>query len=105
MLNFQDFIPLVQKTLLGFPTDYESIDAVMTRVRRWIERERIQVLNVETLFLPILPNEHEESAPARIAGFANAMSVFQVIRVWHQDPPAPERGYTGITSRLDPRDS
>ncbi len=98
MLTLKDFIPQVQKKILGIPTDYESIHEMLTRVKRWIEREQIQVLNVETLLLPMLPSESEESPPARIVG--NAMSTFQIIRVWYHEPPAAERAYTGITSRL-----
>ncbi|MBA3470452.1 MAG: hypothetical protein H0T53_12505 [Herpetosiphonaceae bacterium] len=100
MLTLKDFIPQVQKKLLGIPTDYESIHEVLTRVKRWIDREQIQVLNVETLLLPMLPSEGEESPPARMNSVGNSMSTFQIIRVWYQEPPAAESAYTGITSRL-----
>ncbi len=98
MLTFKDFIPQIYKQLLGFPTDYESIVEVLTRVQRWIEREQIQVLNVETLLLPVLPGEQEEGGPTRVTGVSG--NIFQIIRVWYHEPPAAERAYTGVTSRL-----
>src|SRR5215213_10868770 len=88
MLTFQDFIPQIQKTVFGFPTEYEDINEVLTRLSSWVEREQIQVLNVETLLLSILPNEHEQGAPVRITGALG--SVFQVFRVWYHNSPPRE---------------
>ena len=100
MMTFKDFIHQVQKKILGFPTDFESIHEVLTRVKRWIEREQIHVLNVETLLLPALPAEHDQSAPARMTGAYGSLATFQVIRVWYHEQPPQTTAVTGITHRL-----
>ena len=104
MLTFKDFIPQIQTKVLGFPTNYESIHEVLTRVKRWIEQEQTQVLNVETLLLPVLPKEHDESAPARMTGASSSTGTFQVIRVWYHEPPTEATAYTGSTRQLAPID-
>ncbi|HYF62678.1 MAG TPA: hypothetical protein VD886_07675 [Herpetosiphonaceae bacterium] len=104
MLTFKDFMPEVQKKILGFPTDYESIHEVLTRVKRWIEREQIQIINVETLLLPSMPSGADEAAPARMTAASNSMGTFQVIRVWHYESPPHQSAMTGVTVRLAPLD-
>ena len=104
MLTFKDFIPQIQKRVLGLPTAYESIHEVLTRVNRWLEREQLEVISIETLLLPKLPGEAEESPPARMTGASSSTGTFQVIRVWFREPPAGARAYTGATQQLSPLD-
>ena len=102
MLAFKDFMPQIQKKVLGLPTAYEDIHEVFTRVKRWLEQEQIQVINVETLLLPALPNANLESAPSRMTGASGSTGTFQVIRVWYHDSASFEEAYTGATKRLSP---
>ncbi|HEY1016377.1 MAG TPA: hypothetical protein VGE07_26950 [Herpetosiphonaceae bacterium] len=104
MLTFKDFIPQIQKRVLGMPTAYESIHEVLTRVNRWLEHERLEVISIETLLLPKLPGEAEESPPARMTAASSSMGTFQVIRVWCREPAGGARAYTGVTQQLSPLD-
>ena len=101
-LTFKDFLPEIQKKILGIPTDYESIHEVLTRVKRWIEREQIKIINVETLLLPAMPSGNAESPPARMTGASGSMGTFQIIRVWYDDVTPPPTAMTGVTQRLNP---
>lgn len=104
MIAFKDFIPQVQKRVLGLATAFESIHEVLTRANRWIELEHIHVVNIETLLLPNLPGEAEESAPARMTGASSSTSTFQIVRIWYQEQPTTDNAYTGMTRRLMPLD-
>lgn len=98
MLSFKDFIPQIQKRVLGLPVAYEDIYEVLTRVKRWIEEEQIQVLNIETLLLPTLPNPKTDVPPSRMTGASNSSGTFQVLRVWYKE--TSDEAYTGATRRL-----
>lgn len=104
MLTFKDFVPEIQKRVLGMATAYESIHEVLTRVNRWLEHDQIELFNVETLLLPEHPGASAENPPARMVGSAHSSSTLQIIRVWYRDHPATVRPYTGITTELDATD-
>ncbi|HEY1016933.1 MAG TPA: hypothetical protein VGE07_29740 [Herpetosiphonaceae bacterium] len=103
MLTFKDFIPQVQKRVLGMATAYESIHEVLTRVNRWMESEQIQVFNVETLLLPEHPKDREESPPAYMTSAGYSYGTYQTIRVWYREQGG-QRPYTGVTQQLDSGD-
>lgn len=104
MLTFKDFIPQVQKRMLGLPTAYESIHEVLTRVNRWLERDQPEIISIETLLLHNLPGAAEESPPSRMTGASASTSTFQAIRVWYREQPAAKSAYTGITQQLSGND-
>jgi hypothetical protein len=100
VIAFQDFVPQLQrKRMLGLANEYESIREVVTRANRWIEREGVRVINVETLLLPTVP-EAEKEIPPRMDSADVTFSSFQVVRVWYIDDASVDREYTGATRRL-----
>jgi hypothetical protein len=101
MIDFQDFIPQLQrKRMLGIVNDYESIREVVTRANRWIEREGVRVINVETLILPLVPDQKDQETPTKMDGFSSAIYTYQVVRVWYVEDSTVNREYTGETRRL-----
>ena len=53
MLEYKDFVPKMKSVprLLGEP-EFESLQDVVRACNEWIERERVEVLSVETVVLP-----------------------------------------------------
>jgi hypothetical protein len=101
MIAFQDFIPRRQgKRLLGMVTDYENLHELVSRVNLWIEQHHIDVLNVETVVVTSLPNETEASPKVQMDSQANALSAYQIVRVWYRERVEVEAAYTGQTTRL-----
>jgi hypothetical protein len=101
MIAFHDFIPQRQgKRLLGMVTDYENLHELVSRVNLWIEQHHIDVLNVETVVITSLPKETEASPKMQMDSQANALSAYQIVRVWYRESVEVEAGYTGQTIRL-----
>lgn len=102
MIAFQDFVPRRQgKRLLGMLADYENLHELVSRVNLWIEQQRIDVLNVETVLVTSLPNDEADASPkAEMNSQAYASSAYQIVRVWYRQSAPPERAYTGATTRL-----
>ena len=91
-----------RRRLLGIVSDYESIHEVVTRANRWIERERVEVLNVETLLVTAIPSEEGDLRPKMDSPGA-AMYTYQVVRVWYR-VDSSHLPYTGETRRLAERE-
>lgn len=101
LIAFQDFIPQVQrKRLLAMINEYEDLHEVVTRANRWIEEERVRVLNVETLLVTRLPSQEGENIPVSMDSPANVASMCQIVRVWYAQEPEPPAAQTGATTRL-----
>ena len=80
MFDQKDFIPktLSVHWLKGIQTD--SFDSAIAAANEWIEAESIDVLNIETIVLPVGPNDETESP--NITGVP--VSLRQFIRVWYR---------------------
>ena len=102
MIAFHDFIPRRQgKRLLGVLTDYENLHELVSRVNLWIEQQHIDVLNAATVLVTSLPKEETEASPkVRMESQANALSTYQIVRVWYRETVEVEAAYTGQTMRL-----
>ena len=61
------------------PDIYESIEELMEQVNHWIEKEKIDVLNIETLLTPI---SLEQTSGDK--DFEEFVRLFQVVRVWYR---------------------
>jgi hypothetical protein len=102
MIAFQDFVPQRQrKRLLGVLTDYENLHELVSRVNQWIEQQRIDVLNVETVLITKLPDEPDASPAARMDSQGMTMSTYQIVRVWYRQAANRQSAYTGQTTRLE----
>ena len=102
-IAFKDFVPQVlNKQLFGAIKEYEDIAEVVTRANRWLARAGVRVLSVETLTLPKAIRETDGLSPAYIDNLTGENAVFQVVRVWYEEPGAePGPAFTGQTQRLE----
>ncbi len=80
MIDQRDFIPktLSNHWLKGIQT--ESFDAAIAAANDWIAAENIDVINVETIVMPIAEDDATETAS--ITGVP--ISLRQFIRVWYR---------------------
>jgi len=80
MFDQKDFIPktLSVHWLKGIQT--ESFDSAIASANEWIKAESINVLNIETIVLPVGHNDETETPS--IAGVP--VSLRQFIRVWYR---------------------
>jgi len=54
MIQYKDFAPrITERGPFGGASEYESFSEVVSAVNQWIESTTIQVINVETVVLPI----------------------------------------------------
>lgn len=100
-IGYKDFVPqVVNKQLFGAIKEYEDIAEVVSRVNRWLEQQPVRVLNVETVQMAKAIRDDDERTPAYVENMAGTQVSFQVVRVWFEEAPAEDRGYTGQTQRL-----
>ncbi len=80
MIDQQDFIPktLSIHWLKGIQT--ESFDAALQAANEWISRENVDVINIETIVLPIGGDDATETP----AVYGVPVSLRQFIRVWYR---------------------
>ena len=80
MIDQKDFIPKTLSThwLKGIQT--ESFDAAIAAANEWISAENVEVINVETIVLPI--GEDDATETPSITGVP--ISLRQFIRVWYR---------------------
>ena len=80
MIDQKDFIPktLSVHWLKGLQT--ESFDAAIAAANEWISAENIDVINIETIVLPI--SEDDATETTAITGVP--ISLRQFIRVWYR---------------------
>jgi hypothetical protein len=75
-IQFKDFFPeIIKSQSLWSDTKYASIDETLAQVNRWVAHNRIEVLNIETIVLPVVSNPTKGR---------------QIIRVWHSTPVESE---------------
>lgn len=80
MIDQRDFIPktVSKHWLKGVQT--ESFDAAIAAANDWIAAENIDVMNVETIVLPIAKDDETETSS--ISGVP--ISLRQFIRIWYR---------------------
>ena len=80
MIDQRDFIPKTLSThwLKGIQT--ESFDAAIAAANEWISADNVDVINVETIVLPISDDDATETPS--ITGVP--ISLRQFIRVWYR---------------------
>jgi hypothetical protein len=80
MFDQKDFVPktLSVHWLKGIQAD--TFDSAIAAANEWIEAESIDVLNIETIVLPVGSNDETETP--NITGAP--LSIRQFIRVWYR---------------------
>ena len=92
MLHYRDFIPqrVVQQTRKLFGTDtethYETFKDAVQAANEWLVASDVTLVNVETVVLPNIWEEHEEGSDDGSLYTGGTMSHWhQFVRVWYQD--------------------
>ena len=99
MIRFQDFAPKrtgTAKVLIFSSAIYEDFAAAAVAASEWIERNQIELVNIETV---VLPNMHSQSEEGTVDGSLHTSgerhaSWHQFVRVWYRfdgtsPPPVP----------------
>ncbi len=91
MIEFEDFEHrLVQ--LGRFREEMESTRDALARANEWVEQNKIDVINVETVVLPNIHRRGEEGTedPQLRTSVENCNEWYQFIRVWYRKPADAE---------------
>jgi hypothetical protein len=87
MIAYRDFAPrqLTAPALLR-PATLESLDEALAAANDWIETEKVDVVNVETVVLPNVWSPHQKGTtdPQMITQSEFAVAWNQFIRVWYR---------------------
>lgn len=81
-ITFRDFLPEDRTRFLGLGRKFEPRTELMARVNAWLEEESIEVLNIETVLLPGLP---EEDSTVSTEKLLQSTQWAQAIRVWYRE--------------------
>ena len=81
MIDQRDFIPktLSKQWLKGVQT--ESFDAAIVAANDWIDAENIDVINVETVVLPMAEDDETETSTFF---YIYGKELRQFIRIWYR---------------------
>lgn len=91
-MNFKDFIPHVVRVEhrfldMKFPEDtFESFDACVLAAREWIDREHVEVINLETVVLPNMydPDQTGSIDTDLVSSKESKTHWYQFLRVWYR---------------------
>jgi hypothetical protein len=88
VIAYQDFAPKqLERAGLLRGAAYETFDEALAAANRWINAERVSVVNVETVVLPNIWSELEEGGTADVEVTTGGWAQwYQFIRVWYQQP-------------------
>lgn len=97
MLAFRDFVPRDDTPMLALSRRLESVQAVLARANAWIAESGVEVVNVETVLLPVAAAGRDDDDARRgsqghytdnlqydLGLFEVGTTRLQVIRVWHR---------------------
>ena len=83
VIDQKDFVP---KTLSNkwFDSQVDSFDSAVAAANEWIEQEHIDVINIETIVIPVRNDDETETASIAVdLGY----TLRQFIRVWYRKLP------------------
>jgi hypothetical protein len=78
-IQFEDFFPGIKSKGFWSTTKYASVSETLAQANRWVTHNRIEVLNIETVVLPVVSSS---SAKGAIVTLQQA-NWCQIIRIWH----------------------
>lgn len=88
-IAFKDFIPdfTQEKVAVVFTTTrWHSIESAVAKANYWIEKSKVDVLNIETVVLPNpWADEEEGTADAELSSGRPMTNWYQVLRVWFRE--------------------
>ena len=89
MIRFRDFVPADTTRALAISRTREDAASLLARANDWIAAERIDVVNVETLLLPVDTadkgaSQFNDNIQLAIGALEIGTPRLQVIRVWYR---------------------
>eukprot|EP00164_Ancoracysta_twista_P000485 GFYU01000648.1.p1 GENE.GFYU01000648.1~~GFYU01000648.1.p1 ORF type:complete len:186 (-),score=47.69 GFYU01000648.1:427-984(-) len=103
MITFRDFTPppLEAYSVVGVPkAEFDKLGVALANANEWIKDSQVQVINVETITLPVMYGPKYEklakpqAKPSLECDFHTRFNfdneLFQLIRVWYRVPEAQE---------------
>lgn len=87
MIQFRDFVPRMLAAPAFFKVgEYESFEAAVAAANQWIEEQRIDLVNIETVVLPNIWSRYEEGSTDGSLGISGDSPSFwhQIVRVWYR---------------------
>ena len=83
MYQFKDFAPEIKRKGL-FKLDTQTMESTLAIANAWIERNQINVVNIETVVLPEMWSE-EGTTDVHLTTSGDMMSSwYQFIRIWYK---------------------
>lgn len=82
MIFFKDFAPQVTKNDF-WSTEYESLGGPLAAANEWISEDKIDVVNIETVVLPMVDREGQTTEDGMRSSRMTSMW-HQFIRVWYK---------------------
>ncbi|MEO9869362.1 hypothetical protein [Ekhidna sp.] len=87
MIKNKDFAPkIIKKGSFFKSTEVEDFKNVLTQMNEWIDENKPEVINVETVVLPNIHDPEEEGSEDTMLGSdgQNSSMWFQFIRLWYK---------------------
>ena len=86
MIDQKDFVPKTLGTQWFKGIQVDSFDSAVNAANEWIEQESIDVINIETIILPVGSDDETERSNTLVV--SNMMfTLRQFIRVWYRKLP------------------
>lgn len=88
MKKFRDFVPkMLTSPKLFKAGEYESLEEAVAAANAWIDEEKIQLINIETVVLPNIWSRWEEGTTDVALGTSGEMPSHwhQFIRCWYDE--------------------
>ena len=88
MIKFRDFVPVLEKEGgLFSPKEVAPLSQVLSEVNSWITKDKVHVLNIETVFIPNIYQPHEDFTENSDIVQSYSMDTHwdQFVRVWYND--------------------
>lgn len=85
LINFKDFVPEIKDEGGFFTTaTVEQLSEPLERANSWITKEKIDVINIETVALPNIHQEEGSSDTQLRASGDYSTYWYQFIRIWYR---------------------
>jgi hypothetical protein len=92
MFQFKDFVPRMLEAP-GFlkVAEHESFDEAVAAANQWVHKERIKVINIETVVLPNIWSRWEDGSTDTSLGTSGDSPSHwnQFVRVWYREDSQP----------------
>ena len=87
MIRFEDFVPkMIAGPAFLKEAEHETFDEAVMAANRWIQENRIKVINIETVVLPNIWSRWEEGSTDTSLGTSgdSPSRWHQFVRVWYR---------------------